>query len=33
MTRGIVLADVRFGLDDDTAGDSFIRATFENRAE
>ena len=33
VTRGIVLADVRFGLDDDAARESTIRSALENRAQ
>jgi hypothetical protein len=33
MTRCIMLANVRLGLDDYSAGSSFIRSTLENCAE
>ena len=33
VTRGIVLADVRFGLDDDAARESAICSALENRAQ
>ena len=33
MTRSIVLADVRFGLDDDAAREPAVCSALENRAQ